>query len=90
MVLQFESMLLLQAVHSLLRIYLNAIITFIVIFSDGLIYAKTLEHFNLILDQLQCLKVTSDICSLFLTVIGNQELILNKKFPQELKLVDLI
>ena len=32
------------------------------------------------------LKVTSDICSTFLVTICNQELILNKKFTQKLKL----
>ena len=37
----------------------------------------------------KCLKVTSDICSPFLAVIWNQELILNKKLPQKLKLADL-
>ena len=36
----FASKLLLQALHSPLRIYLNVIIAFIVIFFDGLIYAK--------------------------------------------------
>ena len=30
-------------------------------------------------------KVTSDTCSLFLAAIWNQELFLNKKFPQKLK-----
>ena len=74
MVLQFESMLLLQALHSLLRIYLNAIITFIVIFSDGLIYAKTLEHFNLILDQLQCLKGLLIYAARFLRLSGIKSL----------------
>ena len=37
----------------------------------------------------KCLKVTSDICSLFLTAIWNQELILNKEFPPKLKLADI-
>ena len=36
------------------------------------------------------LKVTPDICSPFLAAIWNQELILNKKFPQKLKLADII
>ena len=53
MVLQFASVLLLQTLHSTLRIYLNVIII-LYIFSDGLIYANILEHFNLMLDQLQC------------------------------------
>ena len=53
MALQFVSMLLILVLHSPLRIYLNVIIT-LYIFSDGLIYANILEHFNLILDQLQC------------------------------------
>ena len=53
MVLQFVSMLLLQALHSPQRIYLNVIITFY-IFSDGLLYANILEHLNLMLDKLQC------------------------------------
>ena len=35
------------------------------------------------------LKVISDICSLFLTAIWNQELILNKEFPPKLKLADI-
>ena len=35
---------------------------------------------------IKCLKVTSDICSPFLAAIWNQELILNKKFQQKLKL----
>ena len=35
------------------------------------------------------LKVTSDICSPFLVTICNQELILNEKFPQKLKLADI-
>ena len=63
MVLPFVSMLLLQALHSLLRIYLNVIIAFIVIFCDFLIYPKILEHFNLMLDQLQCAKllILSDV-----------------------------
>ena len=39
-------MLLLQALHSPHRIYLNAIIA-LYIFSDGLIYVNILEHFNL-------------------------------------------
>ena len=57
------SKLLLQTLHSLFRIYLNAIVTFIVTFSDGLIYANTLERFNLMLDQLQCAKhlILSDV-----------------------------
>ena len=37
----------------------------------------------------KCLKVTPDICSPFHAAIWNQELILNKKFPQKLKLVDI-
>ena len=37
----------------------------------------------------KCLKETSDICSPFLAAIWNQEFILNKKFPQELKLADI-
>ena len=53
MVLQFASMLLLKTLQSPLRIYLNVIIT-LYIFSDDLIYANILEHFNLMLDQLQC------------------------------------
>ena len=53
MALQFVSMLLILVLHSPLRIYLNVIIT-LYIFSDGLIYANILEHFNLMLDQLQC------------------------------------
>ena len=53
MALQFVSMLLILVLHSPLRIYLNVIIR-LYIFSDGLIYANILEHFNLILDQLQC------------------------------------
>ena len=53
MVLQFVSMLLLQTLHSPLKIYLNVIIT-LYIFSDGLIYANLLAHFNIMLDQLQC------------------------------------
>ena len=53
MALQFVSILLLQTLHSPLRIYLNVIIT-LYIFSDGLIYASILEHFSLMLDQLQC------------------------------------
>ena len=52
MALQFVSMLLLLVLHSPLRIYFNVIIT-LYIFSDGLIYVNILEHFNLILDQLQ-------------------------------------
>ena len=52
MALQFVSMLLILVLHSPLRIYLNVIIT-LYIFSDGLIYANILEHFNLMLDQLQ-------------------------------------
>ena len=36
----------------------------------------------------KCLKVTFDICSLFLAAIRNQELILNKKLPEKLKLAD--
>ena len=52
MALQFVSMLLLLVLHSPLRIYFNVIITWY-IFSDGLIYVNILEHFNLILDQLQ-------------------------------------
>ena len=51
MVLQFVSMLLLQDLHLLFRIYLNVIITWN-IFSDGHIYATILEHSNLMLDQL--------------------------------------
>ena len=52
MVLPFISLLLLQALHWPLRIYLNVIITFY-IFSERLIYANILEHFNLMLDQFQ-------------------------------------
>ena len=37
----------------------------------------------------KCLKVTSDICSPFLAAIFNQELILNEKFAQKLKLADI-
>ena len=37
----------------------------------------------------KCLKVTSDIFSPFLEAIWIQELILNKKFPQKLKLADI-
>ena len=37
----------------------------------------------------KCLKVASNICSPFLAAIWNQELILNKKFSQKLKLVDI-
>ena len=51
MELQFALMLLLQTLHSPLRIYLNVIIT-LYIFSDDLIYANMLEHFNLMLNQL--------------------------------------
>ena len=36
----------------------------------------------------KCLTVTSDICSPFLAIIWNQEVILNKNFPQNLKLAD--
>ena len=50
MVLQFVFMLLLQSLHSSLRIYLNVIIT-LHIFSDDLVYANILEHFNLMLDH---------------------------------------
>ena len=53
MILQFVSMLLLQAQHSPLRIDLNAIIT-LYIFCDSLLYSNMLEHFSLILDQVQC------------------------------------
>ena len=52
MLLQFVSMLLLQALHSQISIYLNLIVR-LHIFSDGLIFAKTFEDFNLMLDQLQ-------------------------------------
>ena len=31
----------------------------------------------------ECIKVTSNICSLFLAAIWNQELILNEKFPKK-------
>ena len=51
MVLQFLSMLLLETLYLPLRIYLNVIIT-LNIFSDGLMYASILEHFNFMLDQL--------------------------------------
>lgn len=34
--------------------------------------------------------MTSDICNPFPETIWNQELILDKKFPQELKLEDII
>ena len=37
----------------------------------------------------KCLKVTSDIWSAFFAAIWNQELLLNKKFPQKLKLADI-
>ena len=37
----------------------------------------------------KCLKVTSDICSSFLTAIWNHELILNEKFPQKWKFADI-
>ena len=37
----------------------------------------------------KCLKVTSDVRSPYLPAIWNQELILNKIFPQELKLAYL-
>ena len=50
MVLQFVFMLLLQSLHLSLRIYLNVIIT-LYIFSDDLVYANILEHFNLMLDH---------------------------------------
>ena len=53
MVLQLVPMLLLQALHSLLWIYLNVTIT-LYIFSGGLTYANILEHLNLILHQRQC------------------------------------
>ena len=48
MKLQILFMLLLQTLHSRLRIYLNMIIT-LYIFPDGLIDANTLQHFNLII-----------------------------------------
>ena len=56
-------MLLSPALHLPLRIYINVLIIFIAIFSDGLIYAKILEHFVLTLDQLQCAKllILSDV-----------------------------
>ena len=46
-------MLLLQALNSLFTIHLNVIIA-LYIFSDGLLYVKILEHFNLMLDQFHC------------------------------------
>ena len=52
MALQFMSMLLLQGLHLPIRIFLKVIITWY-IFSDSLIYANILEHFNLMLDELQ-------------------------------------
>lgn len=51
--MRFMSILLLQALHSFLKIYLN-VITTLHIFSDGHIYVKVLEYFSLMLDQLQC------------------------------------
>ena len=53
MVLQFVFILLLQDQHLPLTIYLNEIIVWY-IFSDGLIYANILEHFNFVLDQFRC------------------------------------
>ena len=47
--IQFASMLLLQDLYLLLKIYLNVIITWHIFF-DGLIYAIILEHFNLMLE----------------------------------------
>ena len=47
MVLQFVSMLLVVALDSSLRIYLNVIVT-LYILSDDLIYARIFEHFNLV------------------------------------------
>ena len=37
----------------------------------------------------KCMKVTSNICSLFLAAIWNQELILNEKFPKKQKLSNI-
>ena len=37
----------------------------------------------------KCLKVTSDMCNPFLEAIWNQELLLNKKFPQKLRLANI-
>ena len=51
--MRFMSILLLQALHSFLKIYLN-VITTLHIFSDGHIHVKVLEYFSLMLDQLQC------------------------------------
>ena len=51
--LQFIPMLLLQALQLPVKIYQNVIIT-LYIFSDGFIHANILEHFNLMLDQVQC------------------------------------
>ena len=51
--MQFVSMLMLQALHSPLRIYLKAVIA-LYIFSNNLIYANVLKDFNLMLDQRQC------------------------------------
>ena len=38
---------------------------------------------------IKCLKMTSDIYIPFLAAIWNKELILNKKFPQKLKIADI-
>ena len=46
-------LLLLQTLHSPLRIYLNVLST-LHIFSDGLIYVSIFKHLSPVLDQLQC------------------------------------
>ena len=60
--MRFMSILLLQALHSFLKIYLN-VITTLHIFSDGHIYVKVLEYFSLMLTNFNVLTllILSDV-----------------------------
>ena len=45
-------------------------------------------HFSGVDKAEKCLKVTSDICNPSLAAIWNQDLILNRNFPQKFKLAE--